>query len=150
MKIAIGADHRGYLHKESIQAALGTMGIEVIDVGAYSDERSDYPDFAVAAVNTILKGEAARGILICGTGIGMSIAANRFYGIYAGLAWNNTVAQKAKEEDNINILVLPADFISQQESVEMVSTWLTAPFKGGHYQDRINKVEEIGGIKSPS
>ncbi len=147
MKIVIGTDHRGYQHKEFMKEKITFDNIEWLDVGAQSDERSDYPEFAIAAVQKIQQREARVGILLCGTGVGMSIVANRFYGIYAGLVWNLTVAREAKEDDNINILVLPADFVSPEESVEIAAMWLTAQFKGGHYQDRIDEINALGGIK---
>lgn len=143
MKIVIGADHRGYQYKQSIQHHAAFNHIEWIDVGAFSEERSDYPDFACACAKKIQKKEVTLGILLCGTGIGMSIAANRFNGIFAGLSWNVIVAREAKEDDNINVLVLPADFISLDEAFAITTIWLTARFKGGHYQDRIDEINHI-------
>lgn len=147
MKIVIGADHRGYNHKEHLKEHITSDDITFIDVGAYSEDRSDYPEFSVAVAQKIQSKEAHIGILICGTGVGMSIVANRFTGIYAGIAWNIAVVRESKEDDNINVLILPADFVSQQTSLEIVSMWMTARFKGGHYQDRINKIDALGGIK---
>jgi len=147
VKVVIGTDHRGYHHKEFIKEKISFDTIEWVDVGAQSDERSDYPDFAIAAVHKIQQREAHVGVLLCGTGVGMSIVANRFYGIFAGLVWNMTVAREAKEDDNINILVLPADFVSPEESVDIIEVWLTAQFKGGHYQNRIDTINALGGIR---
>ena len=146
MKVAIGADHRGFDLKESIKKNFTTMEISWIDVGSNSTERSDYPDFAKLVAKEIQHGQADVGILLCGTGIGMSIVANRFKGIYAGLAWNKTVAKLNKEHDNVNLLVLPADFISEQQAIEMISVWFKAQFLGGRYQDRIEKIDALNGI----
>jgi len=145
MKIAIGADHRGFAQKEFIKKnlTLAQKKIEWIDIGADSEDRSDYPDFAMAVAKKMQAGQADIGILLCGTGVGMSIAANRFKGVYAGLAWNETIAELNKKHDNVNLLVLPADFVTNQQAVAMVSAWLIAKFAGGRYQERIEKVDSI-------
>jgi len=145
MKIAIGSDHRGFEHKSLIIQKINT--ISWIDVGCFSAERCDYPVFAKLIVNKIIKKEADLGILLCGSGIGMAITANRFAGIYAGLCWNSKVARAAKEDDNINILVLPSDYISHQESLEIINTWLNTQFKGGRYQARLDMIDNL--IKKP-
>jgi ribose 5-phosphate isomerase B len=145
MKIAIGADHRGYAYKEFIKKnlSINTYNIELIDVGAYSDERSDYPIFAQAVARNIQEYVADQGILICGTGIGMVIAANRLRGVYAGIAWNKEVAAIIKEHDNVNILVLPSDFVKLEDSMEIVHAWQQAQFKGGRYQHRIDLIDKF-------
>jgi ribose 5-phosphate isomerase B len=143
MNIAIGADHRGFEHKEYIKKQLSLAGqpISWIDVGAYSKERSDYPLFAQLVVQEMEQGNADYGILICGSGVGMAITANRIPGIYAGIAWNKEVAAVSKEHDNINILVLPSDFVSKEQAVEMVVAWLNAHFKEGRYQERLDMID---------
>lgn len=142
MKIAIGADHRGYNHKEFIKHNLSfNKTIEWIDVGAYTAERSDYPVFAQKVVYLIKNGTAECGILICGSGIGMAIAANRVPGIYAGLVWNEQVALISKEHDNTNIIVLPSDFVSPDQSLQMIHAWLNATFKEERYRARINLID---------
>ena len=143
MKIVIGTDHRGYQHKEFIKEKITFDNIEWLDVGAHSDVRSDYPEFAIPAMHKIQRREAQLGILLCGTGVGMSIIANRFFGIYAGLVWSMTAVREAKEDDNINVLVLPADFVSAEEAVELTAMWLTAQFKGGQYQKRIDLIDQL-------
>jgi len=147
MKIAIGADHRGYNHKEHIKKHSTFNHITFIDVGAHSADRSDYPEFSILVAQKVQSQEASMGILMCGTGVGMSIVANRFEGIYAGIAWDVAVARKSKEDDNSNILILPADFVSLKTSLELVSVWMTAHFKGGRYQDRIDAIDVLGGVK---
>jgi len=149
LKIAIGSDHRGYMHKAVIQqsVSLDMQPIEWLDCGAFNEQRTDYPPFAYDVVNAMHKGDAHYGILLCGSGAGMAIAANRFDKIYAALVWNVITAQRAKEEDNANILVLPADYCSPKESVEMVITWLNAQFLDNRYEKRIEMIDKWGGLK---
>ena len=139
MKIAIGTDHRGFDLKNFIINAF--QKIEWEDVGCFSTERCDYPIYAKKVSELILENKVKYGILLCGTGIGMAIAANRFKKIYAALVWNSTIARLSKEDDNSNILVLPADFISNEDSLEIIEAWLKASFKGGHYLERIKMLE---------
>ena len=145
LRIVIGADHRGYAMKEWLKAnlSISSKDIDWIDVGAYSDERSDYPEFAIAAVKPMREDKADYGVLICGTGVGMAITANRFAGMYAGVVWNTAVARVSKEDDNTNIVVLPSDFVSNEQAVEMVQTWLGAEFKKGRYQQRLDMIDAI-------
>lgn len=145
MNIAIGADHRGFQYKAYIkQYVVGSEDpIAWIDVGANNEERSDYPIFARAAVKVMQEKEAQLGILLCGSGVGMAILANRFRGMFAGVAWNEEIARVSREDDNTNILVIPADFISSEQAVRIVNVWLTARFKGGRYQERITMIDEI-------
>ncbi len=140
MRIAIGADHRGFLHKEFIKKYMPT--IEWIDVGTYSDERTDYPIFSDKVVDLIFTYAAECGILICGSGAGMAIAANRHKDMYAAVAWNKEVAKQCKQEDNANILVLPSDFISCDDAVIMVKEWLAHEFKGGRYAERLKMIDK--------
>jgi len=139
MKIAIGSDHRGFEHKGFIIQKI--KSISWIDVGCFSSDRCDYPIFAQLVSSAILKKEADFGILLCGTGIGMAIAANRFTRIYAGLCWNSEIARLAKEHDNINVLVLPSDFVSPDESIEIINNWLHTEFKAGRYQKRLDMID---------
>lgn len=147
-KIAIGSDHRGYEHKLVLQAGLSieTRHIEWIDVGAFSRERSDYPPFAHDVVDALKHNRATHGILICGSGVGMAVAANRFAHIYAGLVWNEESARRSKEEDNTNVLVLPSDFVSPSMCIAIASVWLEAQFKGGRYAQRIAMIDAWGGL----
>jgi ribose 5-phosphate isomerase B len=139
MKIAIGTDHRGFLHKEFIKKNITT--IEWIDVGTHDQERTDYPVFADKSVDMMRNNTAEFAVLICGTGGGMAIAANRYKQIYAVVAWNREIAKRCKEEDNANVLVLPSDFISHQEAVDIVIEWLASNFKGGRYAQRIAMID---------
>ncbi len=139
MKVAIGADHRGFTHKKFVKTSI--IDIEWIDVGAYDENRSDYPLFAHMVAKSIVDGKATHGVLICGSGIGMAITANRYKGILAALVWNEEVAAQSKTHDNSNILVLPSDYITQEQAVKMIRAWLNAKFLGGRYRDRIKMID---------
>src|SRR5919106_4997963 len=132
MYIAIGADHRGFGQKAYIQKTITDH--QWIDAGAYNQERSDYPIFANNVCQYIKTDKAERGILLCGTGIGMAIAANRFSHIYAALVWNKEIAIKSREDDWSNILVLPSDYLLHDEVITIIYAWLDAKPKGGRYQ----------------
>lgn len=140
MKIAIGADHRGFALKQAIIEHFKEH--EFDDKGACSTERSDYPVFAGAVTSAVISKRAEVGILLCGSGIGMSIAANRVKGIYAGLCWSPAIATKAKENDGINVLVLPADFLTAAEAYLVIDAWLNASFRGGRHQERLSTLDE--------
>jgi len=146
MLIALGSDHRGYKLKEFLktQSLVGSMPVTWFDVGAFDGERSDYPPFAEKVCRSILTGEADCGVLLCGTGVGMAIAANRFKGIFAAVAWNESVAKASKEDDNANILVLPANDLSEEQAQRIVAAWLSASFREGRYRERIMHVDKLG------
>ena len=139
MKISIGADHRGFQLKSEIIKHFS--GYSWLDVGTNSSERIDYPIPARDLCHNIIEKKSELGILICGSGIGVTIAANRFKRIYAGLCWNEDVARVAKQDDGINVLVLPADFLSSQQAFSIITTWLTTEFKGGVYQQRLHMID---------
>jgi ribose 5-phosphate isomerase B len=139
MKIAIGTDHRGFAHKEFIKKQC--VEHQWTDVGAYDDQRSDYPLYAQRVIELILSGAVDCGVLLCSTGIGMAIAANRHTSIYAAVVWNEHIAQQAKAEDNMNVLVLPSDCVSFEQSVAIIQVWLATSFKGGRYADRLAMID---------
>jgi ribose 5-phosphate isomerase B len=141
MKISIGADHRGFKLKQHIIKII--TSIDWLDVGTNSDERTDYPVFAKKVVKTIQEKTAQQGVLLCHTGIGMSIAANRFKGIYAALCWSTTIAIKAKEDDNANIIVIPAGFVDFENVEEILLSWMNATFKEGKYQERLKLIDNM-------
>lgn len=136
--IVIAADHRGYALKEWLKKNLISVTGDIvwIDVGAFDDERSDYPVFAQQGCLEFKNSQADYGIFLCGTAVGMAIAANRFDYIYAGVAWNKEVAQRSKEEDNTNVLIIPSDFVTVLQAQEIVMSWIVATFKGGRYAQR--------------
>ena len=140
MKIAIGADHRGFLHKEYIKKQM--QDIDWIDVGTHNQDRTDYPLFSDKVVNLMHKDGVEHGILLCGTGGGMAIAANRHKNIYAVVAWNAEVARRCKQEDNANVLVFPCDFISYEDAIFMTNEWIAQTFKGDRYAQRIAMIDK--------
>ena len=143
MKIVVGADHRGYAQKQLILEQLADSPYTLIDVGTDSDERTDFPVYTDKVVNLIKEKQAQLGILLCGSGIGMAIAANRHRGIYAGVVWNETIAKKAKEHHNANLVVLPSDYITDEQVMPIINAWLNAPFNGGRYAERIAMIDNI-------
>lgn len=146
MRIAIGADHRGFTHKALVMqsnALRDKHAIEWDDVGCLSAARCDYPEYAIAVARAVQAGRAERGILFCGSGIGMSIAANRFCGVYAALVWNEHLARLAREHDCANVLIIPSDFVSDEVLLQMIDAWLSATFLGGRYQERIAHIDRI-------
>ena len=142
MKISIGADHRGYELKQALIHHFNH--ITWLDIGTdNADERVDYPVFSRRVCKDILGNKAERGILLCGSGVGMAIAANRYKGIYAALCWDKEIARVAREDDGSNVLVLPADFIDAEQAYKIVQAWFSAEFKQGHYQDRLTMLDEM-------
>lgn len=142
MKIVIASDHGGFQLKEVIKTTLVTAGYQIVDVGCHSEDSVDYPDFAEKAVSLILTNECQMGILICGTGIGMSITANRHRGIRAANCSNVYMAKMSREHNDANVLCLGARVLAVDVAVEMVRTWLDTAFCGGRHQRRIAKFSD--------
>lgn len=142
MKIAIGSDHAGFKLKEEIKKFLEEKGIEVVDFGTNSEEKVDYPDYAIPLAESVAKGEETFGILICGTGIGMSIAANKVKGIRASLVSDVYSAHSAREHNNANILCMGGRVLGTELAKEITNAWLNAEFLGGRHERRINKIAE--------
>jgi ribose 5-phosphate isomerase B len=142
VKIVVAADHGGFDLKSIICQSLVAAGREVIDIGCFSKESVDYPDFAEKAVASIITGKCQMGILICGTGIGMSIAANRHRSIRAANCSNVYTAQMSREHNDANVLCLGARVLEPDLAVEMVHVWLDADFSGGRHQRRIEKFSD--------
>ena len=140
-KILIASDHAGFELKEKLEAELKTMGFEVDDLGPDSAESTDYADYAHPLAERVSSGEVKRGILLCGTGLGMSYAANRHSGVRAAVAWTPQIAKLAREHNNANVLVLPARFVSDEEGVTILKTWLDTAFEGGRHARRVEKIE---------
>lgn len=141
MKIAIGADHGGYSLKEILIEDLKSSGYDLEDLGTYSMDSVDYPDFSQKVCNQVTQGQADLGILICGTGIGMSIAANKHQGIRAALCGDVYSAKLTRQHNNSNVLCLGARVIGDELAKMIVHTWLDAEFEGGRHQGRIDKLE---------
>ena len=140
--IPIGADHAGFPLKERLKAELARLGYEPLDVGAHSADSVDYPDFAHEVAARVKRGEATRGVLLCGTGLGMSYAANRHNGVRAAVAWTPEIAKLAREHNDANVLVLPARFVSEDEGVRILRTWLDTRFEGGRHARRVAKIDQ--------
>ncbi len=138
MKIVIGSDHGGYSLKKGILTLLDILGHEVQDIGCYSLESVNYPDFADQVSNAVLSGEADRGILICGTGIGMSMAANKHRGIRAALCCDHYAAHMSRAHNDANILCLGERVTGLGVAEEIVRTWLDTPFEGDRHKARID------------
>jgi len=144
MKIALGSDHGGFSLKQSLIPFLQARDIQVADAGTLNSEESvDYPDFAERVALLVTHGEADAGILVCGTGIGISIAANKVPGIRAALVTDAFMARMAKEHNNANILVLGGRVLDEEKAAELVTAWLEAAFEGGRHQGRLDKITEI-------
>lgn len=140
--IAIGSDHGGFAKKEELKSILIKKGYEVKDFGTTSEESMDYPDIAHPLADAVAKGECQRGILLCGTGLGVSYTANRHKGVRAALCWSKEVAALAKEHNNSNILVLSGRHATLDPVEEIMLTWLDEPFPGDQrHQRRIDKIE---------
>ena len=140
MKIAIGADHAGFALKDQVRDALRQAGHEVVDLGANSAESTDYPDYAGAVAHEVVSGAADRGILVCSTGVGMSIAANKVDGIRAALAFNPDEVRLTRAHNDANILTIGARYIEPQAANEMVRVFLDTPFEGGRHARRVGKI----------
>ncbi len=144
--IAIGSDHGGFELKKYVIEYLKGKGIEVKDFGTYSEASIDYPDCAKPVCQSVLDGECEKGILICGTGIGISIAANKFKGIRAALCSDPFSAKMSKVHNNANIICLGGRVLGRELAFTIVDAWLSAEFEGGRHIDRINKIHEIENI----
>ncbi len=139
-KIGIACDHAGYEMKEFLVGYLGAQGYEVLDFGTDSPESVDYPDFAHPLAEAVESGELPLGIALCGTGEGMSMTLNKHQGIRAGLAWAPEIGALIRQHNNANVLVLPARFITNDEAVNILDTFLATEFEGGRHQRRIDKM----------
>ena len=142
-KFYIATDHAGYALKAYIKNFVQELGHEIIDLGPDSADRVDYPDFAYKAAKAIIEGEADRGIFICGTGIGISIAANKVKGIRAALCYNIYAAEMSRRHNNANVLCLGGRVLGEELAKAIVKVWLETPFDGGRHERRINKISQI-------
>jgi len=143
VQIAIGCDHAGFHLKELIRETLNGNGFFCHDSGCFSDESMDYPDSAHPVAKAVQIGTVKFGILICGSGNGMAIVANKYTGIRAALCWNEQVALLARQHNDANIIVLPARFITPEEGVKFTLLFMNTGFEGGRHQGRINKIANL-------
>lgn len=140
--IPIAADHAGFEMKERLRVALGEMGFDVQDVGAHSAASTDYADYAHPLAQEVSDGRVKRGVLLCGTGLGMSYVANRYPNVRAAVAWTPEIAALARKHNDANVLVLPARFVSDEDALAILNAWLDTDFEGGRHQRRIEKIEK--------
>lgn len=141
-RIALAADHAGFEEKENLKSALTEMGIEFVDMGTDSSESVDYPDYALKAARAVANGEFEQGLLVCGSGTGMAIAANKVHGVRAAVAWSPDIARLAREHNNANVLSLPARFLDDNQAKEIVKAWFAADFEGGRHERRVEKITQ--------
>lgn len=141
--IAIGSDHGGYKLKEEIKKYLDEKEIPYKDFGTDSEERTDYPIYAKKVAEAVQNKECEKGILVCGTGFGVSIVANKFKGIRCASCWNEEVAKLLKEHNNANIIALPGRFINISQAVVILRAWLAAEFMSGRHTERLQMIEDI-------
>jgi ribose 5-phosphate isomerase B len=143
MKVALGSDHAGFSLKERIKKFLLEKGYEVIDLGTTSEESTHYPLFAKDVALAVQRGEAQRGILVCGTGIGMSITANKFKGVRAALCCNEYMARMSRLHNDANVLCLGDRVLGEDIALAIVDVWLETPFEGGRHEKRVELISEI-------
>ena len=143
MKLVVGSDHAAYELKEAIKAKLISEGHEVIDVGCDSTESVDYPKYGHAVGRAVASGEAERGIAVCGSGIGISIACNKVPGIRAALCTSVEMAEMCRRHNNANVVCMGARMISQELALDIIDTWMTTDFEAGKHLRRINEIEDI-------
>ena len=147
MIIAVGADHGGFTLKKEIISFLKTLNIEVKDLGTFNEESVDYPDFAKKVALSVSKGESEKGILICGTGIGMSIAANKIGGIRAALITSDYDAEMSAKHNNANIITMGGRTTTPDLAKRYIKIWLNTEFEGGRHNRRLSKIEQIENLK---
>jgi len=143
MRIAVGTDHRGYHIRSKLVDLLERLGHEVDDVGTFSEGAVDYPDVAAQVAQKVSHGEVDRGVLVCGTGLGMAIAANKFHGVRAAPCHDDLTAEMSRRHNDSNVLCLSSDLLGERLIDRMVELWLSTPFEGGRHARRIEKIDEI-------
>ena len=143
MKIVLGSDHAGFSQKEAIKKHLIDKGYEVFDVGTYSTESCDYPIFASLAAKEVSRGNANYGVLVCSSGEGISIAANKIKGVRCGLAYNDDVARLIREHNDANMIAFGASFMKDEDVIRRVDIFLSTDFAGGRHERRVNEIKEL-------
>jgi ribose 5-phosphate isomerase B len=143
MKIAIASDHAGYEEKERLKPVLDELGIQYEDLGTVSEASVDYPDYARKVAEEVAQGHVDQGLLVCGSGTGMAIAANKVPGVRAAVAWNEEIATLAREHNDANVLSLGARVTPAEELPKILRAWFAAKFDGGRHQRRVDKISEI-------
>ena len=142
-KIALAADHAGFEEKEKVKRTLDELGIEYDDLGTASLDSVDYPDYARKVADGVSSGSYDQGLLVCGSGTGMAIAANKVKGVRAAVAWSPEIAELARQHNDANVLSLPARFVGEAASAEIVKAFFSTDFEGGRHERRVEKIKEI-------
>lgn len=140
MRISIGSDHAGFEQKQQIKAHLAEAGHELVDVGTFSEESVDYPDFALKVGRSVASGETELGVLVCGTGIGMAIAANKVHGVRAANVTDPEFARLARQHNNANVVAVSGRFVAEDVNEKIVDTFISTPFEGGRHAGRVEKI----------
>ena len=143
MNVALGVDHAGFPLKKEIETMLRALGATVIDMGTSSDASCDYPDFAEKVARAVVSGQADRGVLVCGTGIGMSIAANKVAGVRAAVVTDEKTAELSRRHNDANVFCAGARTLPMLKIAEALKVWLQTPFEGGRHQKRIEKIAQL-------
>lgn len=147
MKIALASDHAGYSEKERLKPLLRELGVEYEDLGSVSEESVDYPDYARAVAERVASGEAEQGLLVCGSGTGMAIAANKVRGVRAAVAWSEETARLARRHNDANVLALGARTTPAEELPKIVRAWFNSRFDGGRHAERVAKITELERVE---
>src|ERR1044071_6106216 len=143
MRIALASDHAGYAEKERLKTVLTDLGVEFDDLGTTSDESVDYPDFARRVAEKVAQGQVEQGLLVCGSGTGMAITANKVPGVRAAVAWSEEIARLARRHNDANVLALGARTTPPEEIPKIVRAWFATEFEGGRHAERVAKISEV-------
>ena len=143
MRIALASDHAGYAEKERLKTVLSDLGVEFDDLGTRSEESVDYPDYARAVAEQVADGRVEQGLLVCGSGTGMAITANKVPGVRAAVAWSEEIARLARQHNNANVLAIGARTTPPDEIPIIVRAWFTTEFEGGRHAARVNKISDV-------
>lgn len=144
MRISLASDHAGFALKERIKASLKSGGHEILDRGSFDEDSVDYPDYGVLAARDVTDGVSDRAVLICGSGIGMSMVANKIRGVRAALCTSLIMAEMSRRHNDANVLTLGARYTEPEKAIEILDVWLKTPFEGGRHQRRVDKIEKLG------
>ena len=143
MRIALASDHAGYAEKERLKTVLSDLGVEFDDLGTKSEESVDYPDYARAVAEQVADGRVEQGLLVCGSGTGMAITANKVPGVRAAVAWSEEIARLARQHNDANVLAIGARTTPAAEIPNIVRAWFSTEFEGGRHADRVNKICDL-------
>jgi ribose 5-phosphate isomerase B len=143
MRIALASDHAGYAEKERLKGVLGELGVEFDDLGTMSEESVDYPDYARKVAEQVAQGRVEQGVLVCGSGTGMAITANKVTGVRAAVAWSEETARLARQHNNANVLAIGARTTPPGDIPKIVRAWFATEFEGGRHAERVEKISEV-------